>query len=495
MSLSRPEIELLVEEITTSVCPAGDYPAGVQKVYQKDERTFVLQLRTHGQTYLLLLDANAGTTRLHFVDSKPRQPPEPSSFVMLLRKHLVGMALGSVELSEGDRIVRLDFERAGDDGLERRSLVVELTGRHGNAFLLADDGRILGMLSRSGGTRSLRPGGTWVPPPAPPSLDDEVRWDLTMVRAGARSAIVAAQYAEAVAQSSAADVRAELGRELRAERKRLKRLQKNVEADLARAEEARDYRRRGELLQSAYGQDVPRGAESVAVPDYYQPDTPLVAIPLDPARSLRENIERYFHEYRRLNDARGRIEDRLLETLERMDAVEAAIARLDAVDDEGLEDLGAELRANRLVRARAPQRARTADAPRLPYRSFRTRSGAAILVGRGAKQNDILTTRVARGRDVWLHARDWAGSHVVLRMDRDDPPDGEDLLDAATLAAWFSKGRADTLVDVTHTRAKHVRKPKGAAAGLVTVAGGSTIAVSLEDSPRLERLLESEESQ
>ena len=90
-----------------------------------------------------------------------------------------------------------------------------------------------------------------------------------------------------------------------------------------------------------------------------------------------------------------------------------------------------------------------------------------------------------------MHARDWAGSHVVLRMDRDENPTQDDLWDAALLAAHFSKGREDTLIDVTYTRAKHVRKPKGYPPGLVTVAGGSTLGVSI-DKERLASLLADE---
>jgi predicted ribosome quality control (RQC) complex YloA/Tae2 family protein len=286
-------------------------------------------------------------------------------------------------------------------------------------------------------------------------------------------------------------LRRQLRSQLKSAEKRLRRLQKNVEGDLERAEEAVDFRRRGELLQSAYGMEIPRGAEEVKVPDYYADGAPKVAIPLDPSKTLQQNIDRYFHEYRRLHDASERIEDRLLEVLQDLDRVRELRAELaEGIDDDQLEAFADQVRQAGFIRSRQRQR-RSTEQERKPYRRLRSRKGTTILVGRGPRQNDELTTRVARGRDVWMHARDWPGAHVVLRMGKDAEPDSEDLIDAALLAAHFSKGKDDSLIDVTYTRAKHVRKPKGAAPGLVTVAGGSTIAVS-PDPERLRQLLESE---
>jgi predicted ribosome quality control (RQC) complex YloA/Tae2 family protein len=109
-------------------------------------------------------------------------------------------------------------------------------------------------------------------------------------------------------------------------------------------------------------------------------------------------------------------------------------------------------------------------------------------VGRGGKDNDALSLKVARGNDLWLHAHNWAGAHVVVRLRRDQEVPEQLLLDAATLAAFYSKGRNDTVIEVTYTRAKNVRKPKGLPPGRVTVAGGKTLALRIEPA-RLQRLL------
>jgi predicted ribosome quality control (RQC) complex YloA/Tae2 family protein len=113
-------------------------------------------------------------------------------------------------------------------------------------------------------------------------------------------------------------------------------------------------------------------------------------------------------------------------------------------------------------------------------------------VGKGAAENDQLTVRVAKGNDVWLHARGQKGAHVVVRLEKGKAPDGETLLDAAHLAAHFSDARGEPQVDVAYTRAKYVKKPKGAAAGAVTYSQEKVLGLRVEGA-RVERLLSEEE--
>jgi hypothetical protein len=119
--------------------------------------------------------------------------------------------------------------------------------------------------------------------------------------------------------------------------------------------------------------------------------------------------------------------------------------------------------------------ARRPAAPRLPYRTYRSSGGIAIWVGRGAASNDALTFGAAAPNDVWLHARDAAGAHVVLRWPNADAPAARDLREAASLAAWHSKARGAAVVPVDWTRRKHVRKPRGAKPGTVILREERTI--------------------
>lgn len=502
MNLTRQEVQLVVEELDALVVPSR-----IQKIFEASPKTLVLQLRAPGKTFHLLLAAEDETTRIYLVDGKPDQPDHPSPFTMQLRKWLHGAWIESIEMSPTDRIVFFDLQaidpdwepQSEDEKAPRLALtlIAELVGRHPNFFLVDEEGAIIGRgPGKILGDRQVEPDSPYTPPPPPPEWadDEQTRIDLDDIPAdGSRSKTLAHRIESTLAQKKTKQLRSDLRSELKRRAKKLRRRVKNIEGDLSKIEDADEYRRRGELLQTAYGSVEP-GAESVRVPDFYREGMPQVEIPLDPSKSLQKNIERYFHQYRRYAEAKDKVENRLLESMELRDQVEKARSRLDEIDDD--EELSAfreELYDQGLLRRRARRRGskRRQQQALPPYREFRAQSGATILVGRGAKHNDELTTAVARGRDLWLHARDWPGSHVLLRLEKKESPKSEDLIDAAILAAFFSKGRRDTVVDVTYTRAKHVRKPTGAAPGLVTVGGGSTIAVRAEGE-RLQRLLATE---
>jgi predicted ribosome quality control (RQC) complex YloA/Tae2 family protein len=133
------------------------------------------------------------------------------------------------------------------------------------------------------------------------------------------------------------------------------------------------------------------------------------------------------------------------------------------------------------------ERQAAARAPSRPFRTYRSSGGLEIWVGRGAASNDTLTFHESSPRDVWLHARDAAGAHVVLRWSRDEPPPSRDLEEAAILAAWHSKSRGSGLVPVDWTRRKYVRKARGGAPGLVLVQRSETVFVTPDE--RVERRL------
>ena len=132
-----------------------------------------------------------------------------------------------------------------------------------------------------------------------------------------------------------------------------------------------------------------------------------------------------------------------------------------------------------------------AQPPLPPYRTFLSASGARILVGRSAEKNDALTFHVARPHDLWLHAKNRTGSHVVVPLDKKGSCPGDVLVDAAHLAAHFSEARDEALVEVQYTPRRYLRKPRGSAAGLVVVDREKVLLLRREDD-RLRALLERE---
>ncbi|MFS8664832.1 MAG: NFACT family protein, partial [Limnochordales bacterium] len=280
--------------------------------------------------------------------------------------------------------------------------------------------------------------------------------------------------------------RQRLERLVAAARARLGRKVENLRQDLAGAARAEEYRLYGELL-TAHLHRIPRG-ETVTLPNYHAGDAP-VTIPLDPALSPAENAQRYFKRYAKARAAQAAVQTQLDAAVAELAYLDQVAIHLEMADSlEALAELEAELEAAGVASPAGPKAAGDGR----PHRAARpgsdgggkplearTRRGARVLIGRSNRQNDRLTLRTARPDDIWLHVKDLPGAHVILQVQGE--PDEEDLRDAAQLAAYFSKARHSSSVAVDWTRARHVRKPKGARPGMVIYDHHKTIYVSPDE--------------
>ena len=175
----------------------------------------------------------------------------------------------------------------------------------------------------------------------------------------------------------------------------------------------------------------------------------------------------------------------------RLESLETLRARVDEADADAAA-LESEAVERGLLEApqEADARRRPEVAPRLPYRVFLASRGSEVRVGRSASDNDELTLRHCRGSDLWLHTADAPGSHVVLRLAKGAVADEEGVLDAAHLAVHFSPLRDARRALVHVAPRKLVHKPRGAKPGLVSLSGGRTIDLRVQQE-RIERLLRS----
>jgi hypothetical protein len=256
--------------------------------------------------------------------------------------------------------------------------------------------------------------------------------------------------------------------------RRLGQLEANLEQDASGLPNEADLRRRAEALL-AFAQRVAPGAARVDLPDPYEPDQTLSLV-LDPRLSAPANADRLFDRARRIERSRRQIEVRLRETRA---ALAEARAReslvVDARDASDLEPHQAEPRAS-------DGRERGPAGPR----HYLTSRGLSILVGRGARENHHLTFAVARPEDLWLHARDVPGAHVIVR-DPEGRAGADDLREAAEVAAFLSEARGEAQVDVHVTRRKHLRPARGGP-GRVYVGHSDTLrAVPRDPEGRLRR--------
>lgn len=286
-----------------------------------------------------------------------------------------------------------------------------------------------------------------------------------------------------------------LARGLRSALRRAERLCHALTGDLARADDAGALRRAGEVLKVQLAA-VPPGVDRVVLAFPWAPEE-AIEVPLQRDLSPRANVERLFRRARGLELARAEIARRLAAAQDRLATLLALQARSESLlsalavtpaqpaSSDGVS-LPSLLRAARGLGVRFAEAAAIASPPRrappakpLPVgvQRFATAHGVELLVGRHASANDALVTRLSRGGDVWLHRKDHAGAHGLLRCGgggrrkgvQEPAPPAADLREAAMLVAWLSGVGRDEAADITWTHARHVQKGKGLPAGAVYV--------------------------
>lgn len=403
-----------------------------------------------------------------------------------------------------ERQARLRFEARGGDF----SLIVSLLGARANLYGLDGRDRVVAAARPLSETRrDLALGAPWRDPPggAPGPGADR----FAAVADAELLAAIERHYAAAQSQQDTARLARRIHRALHKQRARIERKAQRVQADLAAAEEAQRLEKQGELLKAHLGEIAP-GAASAVFPDF-ESGAP-VEIALDPKLGAADNMQRLFRLARKaakrarkaaadVEGVRARLADNAALCAEAETAgagaggdAAAAAAPLDA---EALHALARRPEIARLLERHAPPppaaprriwRVGKRELPaRLAPKRYRTADGLEVWVGKSDEGNDILTTRLARGGDLFFHIEGDPGSHVILRTGKDEPPQ-ESLLEAAELAVNFSRARHATRAAVHIAAVKDITKPRGAKPGLVYVHRGR--ALQLRRSPeRLARIL------
>ncbi|MDO6345689.1 MULTISPECIES: Rqc2 family fibronectin-binding protein PavA [Streptococcus] len=245
---------------------------------------------------------------------------------------------------------------------------------------------------------------------------------------------------------------------------------KKQEKELLATDNAEEFRQKGELLTTFLHQ-VPNDQDQVTLDNYYT-NQPII-IALDKALTPSQNAQRYFKRYQKLKEAVKYLTELIEET-------KATILYLESVEtvlnQAGLEEI-AEIREELIQTGFIRRRQREKIQKRKKPEQYLASDGKTIIyVGRNNLQNEELTFKMARKEELWFHAKDIPGSHVVISGNLD--PSDEVKTDAAELAAYFSKGRLSNLVQVDMIEVKKLNKPTGGKPGFVTYTGQKTLRVT-----------------
>ena len=228
----------------------------------------------------------------------------------------------------------------------------------------------------------------------------------------------------------------------------------------------------GELI-TANLYRMERGQSRLTAQNYYDENCADMDIPLDVRLSPQENAARYFKQYAKAKTAEKYLTAQLQRGGEELQYLESVLQELaQAESEQDFNDIRTELTDGGYLRGRGKKQPgfQRASKPR----EFRSSAGVRILVGRNNRQNDRLTTKDADKRDIWLHTQKIHGSHVILCTGGAEP-DEQSLMEAASLAAYFSQAQGSTKVPVDYTPVKFVKKPAGAKPGMVVYTTYQTV--------------------
>ncbi|MBE7019109.1 MAG: fibronectin/fibrinogen-binding protein [Ruminococcaceae bacterium] len=555
----------------------------IDKIYQMSRSSVLLTVRSLGENYRLLLSCDASKGRICLTKQTFENPDMPPVFCMLMRKHLAGGKLLSVEAVPNERIVIVTVESTNElFEVTPKKLILEPMGKHSNIILTDENNRIIDAIRHIDFTlsekRQVLPGLFYELPPVQEKIDvhslseeeffshfneecprdeiskklmddflgmspilareiehqsggdfkkaGEIYWEyLTklsqkkfeptlLFKKGTKEPkdlyiwdIL--QYGDFFDKEPCNSVNEcvdlfykskETKRRLEEKKdavsqiitKNLSRLYKKIdihEKNLKKAETKDRYRIYAELLTANLYQ-LTENKKEVTLPNYYEENAPLT-IPLDETISPSRNAKKYFEKYNKEKTMEKISREMLTELHEEIRYLESVRDLLDLSDDEKTT---AEIKEELVLGGYASdhnysknnKNKKKNDTKITRPMEFLSSDGTLILCGRNNRQNEELTLKIASKYDTWLHVRNVAGSHVVIRNQGESVSD-ETLYEAALVAAQYSKVANDTKVSVEYTKVKYVKKPSGAKPGMVIYDNFETIIVE-PDAKRVERM-------
>jgi len=445
------------------------------KIYQLSDVSLAIDFGLKRDGYLFIsIEPNA--PRLYLIKRSLRELAKGSVplsfFAQAMRTTLAGGNLVSLTKDEDERIVRLSLIATDELGDSRpRALVAQLTGRSANLFLLDDEGKITHAIRAPKGDGQQVGDLYRSPQRQTKAFVEEVR--ISLGNFPTVSEAIDEHYrgleAHQAFESRAARLIAKSRKDIAKQRK----LKSNLEKDLKDHGSPEEHKRLGNLMLANIS-NAERVGDKVRLKDYYAGDAPIIELDLDANTSLSEAASDAFARYSKSKRAIEELGSRLVQIEHQLTELEKKQTRLlEAVaahDEKTLAEFEA-------PKEKKPAAQKKASGGLPGMRRYLSSDGYEVIIGRTARDNDKLTFREARPNDLWLHAGDYPGSHVIVRNSSRKEIPHRTIVEAAQLAAKFSQASKDAKVNIHYTQRKFLSKPKGAAPGLVRLSKFRSITV------------------
>lgn len=256
---------------------------------------------------------------------------------------------------------------------------------------------------------------------------------------------------------------------LQRNKKKLKKLSNELKA----TENADEYRIKGEVL-TTYLYQIKRGMTKITLPNFYD-NNKEITISLSNQLSPSQNAQKYFKKYQKLKNAVTFVNEQIELTKKEVAYLEEIQTQIELATPADLDDIKTELQQEGYIKKKQQKSKRSSRVKINKPETFIASDGTEILVGKNNLQNEKLTLHTAKKTDIWLHAKNIPGSHVIIKSNN---PSDETLFEAAMLAAYFSKFRSSANVPIDYVQVKNIRKSNGSKPGFVIYEGQKTLTVT-----------------
>lgn len=498
---------------------ANIYGAKIEKIYQPSP--FELILKAGGKQ--LLLSIHPTHFSAHITKHKFDNPSSPTSFAMLMRKHLSKGYITDVTMEGFERIVTIHINNTNEmfEAVSFR-LIVELMGKHSNIILIDEQDKILDSIKRIplsvSRVRQVLPGLMYCPPPRKEDIPDYLTENFNkftglnhftkeQLEAGT---ITIQQCMDSVINPcpnivyinskpkipmslivpdvqnitfdsmsemldyfySIKDTSVQNTDTIHAVNTILQRLNRSMDVHQKNLNTDDDkYRLYGELLTSS-AHTIKQGQKTAKVLNYYTNEE--IEIPLKENLTPHENAQKYYKRYSKLKTAKAYATEQIEIIKSQKEYLENILVFLkNATSQKEVDAIKNELREAGFMKKSKSKSKQI----KLEPVSYTSSDGFSIKVGRNSLQNDELTTKKARATDIWCHVKDIPGSHVIISKDDREISDTA-ILEACEIAAYHSKAKTSANVPVDYTLIKHVKKPAHALPGKVIYTNQKTVYVT-----------------
>lgn len=511
-------------------------PLKINRITQPSPHEFMLQCFA-GKKQTLFVSTHPVFSRVQWTQNKSTQNLDQTHFLMLLRKHLDGGILEKIEQYNYDRVIEFHINHRDEMGVIRHyRLIVELLGKYANIILVNEEGIILDAQKRitsfENNQRSIVSGSLYEYPPQfnklpitqleqydpeqslreqfngiSPLLEKEISYRLkTESPASVLETLLNSDtlyvyehdfhilelthrnesyktypimegldlfYHDLQEQDRIKSHTGDLMKIIRRELKRSRQKLPKLYDELDRAQHHDHLREAGELLY-AFASDLSNGRDSITLKDF---ENRSVTLQLDPRYGGKENAKRYFKQYQKAKTSLKYLEEQILKTEERIHYFERLEEQLNLARLEDAQEIREELVTQGYLRA-ARKKTTSAKAKKPHYITIHYDSETTIYIGKNNIQNEYISFKLARKQDMWFHAAHTSGSHVIIQS---PALDEAKIRLCAHFAAYYSKSRHSSSVEVHYTEARNLKKIPGAALGNVAIKSQKSIFIDPDE--------------